>query len=681
MKNVMKKSIINNMLIFSILGILVFPLFSADKKSSEKQNSPLNKSQLEGPVVEDNWKWHKIGTLWNRVTNFSYLGDDAYDSRTPSCDYPGGSGNSYLYRGTIQLSAFVDGVYHASRGSDHEFAALDSVSFIPDNEARGDQETVTRYYDVYAPLETSGHIPLGLEVTERTMAWSASYADDFIIYEYTIKNVGIDSDGDRYPDTDQTLTDFFFTLRLDADVSKLTSWEAEYRFSNQDDLVMCNGHIPEGGTGWEWLELFPPETNMSGIDHGLTVDDIDSTLMFMLDADNPDYPADNEVDNDFSNPGVDGKLQTPGFIGFKILKTDPYMPPRAFHQNNIHNDPDTDQEVWERFLGIPEFEPILTHPQTGEPFPEDYRGILSFGPIETLAPGETVVVTAALSVGSDPERGGVYSLLELLDNMYMAQYFVDNNYSISTETTAPASPMVEVKEIYEDNQTVGVAVSWDDASTEHQNFKGYKTWKGIKNTIGNIEWKPFGAGTYDVNETWPPPTNSNGQYELIDNDVTNGYVYYYSVQAFTDDITFPIPLGSVTTNIQDENSFRVISPANPVASENLDDVKVVPNPYIGSADWNNSLPGDSSPWEHRIQFTNLPEDAKIKIFTLDGDLVKEIQTNRSVVIDPEYDVSKTSVAEWDLLTKNNQEAAPGLYLYVIDSESLGQKTGKFVIIR
>ena len=104
MKNVMKKSFINNMLIFSILGILVFPLFSADKKSSKNQNSPLNKSQLEGPVVEDNSKWHKIGTLWNRVTNFSFMGDDAYDSRTPSCDYPGGSGNSYLYRGTLQLT-------------------------------------------------------------------------------------------------------------------------------------------------------------------------------------------------------------------------------------------------------------------------------------------------------------------------------------------------------------------------------------------------------------------------------------------------------------------------------------------------------------------------------------------------------------------------------------------------
>ena len=248
MKNVMKKSTLNKILLFSIIMILSVPILAVDLDNDRTIRQPLTKSQLEGPIVEDNWKWHKIGTLWNRVTNFSYMGDDAYDLRSPSCDYPGGSGNSYLYRGTIQLSAFVDGVYHASRGSSHEFAPLDSVSIIPSSEARGDQETITRYYDVEAPLAT-GHTPLGLEVTERTMAWSASYADDFIIYEYTIKNVGIDTDGDFNPDTDRTLNDFFFTLRLDADVSKLTSWEAEYRFSNQDDIVMCNGHIPEGGTG------------------------------------------------------------------------------------------------------------------------------------------------------------------------------------------------------------------------------------------------------------------------------------------------------------------------------------------------------------------------------------------------------------------------------------------------
>ena len=96
MKKVMKKSILNKILLLSIIGILSVPILAVDLDKGKTIREPLTKSQLEGPIVEDNWKWHKIGTLWNRVTNFSYLGDDAYDSRTPSCDYPGGSGNSYL---------------------------------------------------------------------------------------------------------------------------------------------------------------------------------------------------------------------------------------------------------------------------------------------------------------------------------------------------------------------------------------------------------------------------------------------------------------------------------------------------------------------------------------------------------------------------------------------------------
>jgi hypothetical protein len=44
-------------------------------------------------------------------------------------------------------------------------------------------------------------------------------------------------------------------------------------------------------------------------------------------------------------------------------------------------------------------------------------------------------------------------------------------------------------------------------------------------------------------------------------------------------------------------------------------------------------------------------------------------------------MANASVAEWDLITHNNQEAAPGIYMYVVDSPSAGQTVGKFVIIR
>jgi len=660
------------LIVVLVLGLLAtMTAFGADLI---RDRSALPKGQLQDPIVPDNWKFHKIGALWHRVTNFGMLGDDAYQGRTPSCDYPGGSGNSYLYRGSLWLSAFVDGTFHCSNTEDHEWAPIDSVHVDTSATAISDEDTWTKLYDVMAP-QSSGHFPLGLEITERTYAWKASYAGDFIIYEWTIKNVGVDGDGDGYPDTDRTLDDLYFTMRMDGDVSKLPTWDAEMRFSNQDDHAIANG-IP-----WEdWIEIFP---QMAGQDHGLTDDTVDSSLVIMFDGDNPNYPADNGEEDDFGNPGPDGKLQTPGFLGFRILKTDPYMPPSSFHVCHIYNDPSTDQEIWDRMVGVPEFEdfgPVM-NPQTGIPLAYDYRGILTFGPLDEMAPNDSVKITAALAVGSDPELGGVWSLVKLVNVMEVAKFMVDNDYVLEAE--APKAPVVDVQEKVVDGVTQGVDITWDNLAESHDFFQFYRVSKGLKQSDGSIAWEVM-AEYHDStgSGSWPPPAGAQaGSYLIEDSDVVNGLVYHYSVQAYTENITEPIPLGQTWSQISDPQSYRIISPSNPVATATLDNVKVVPNPYIGSESWNNPVPSDAFAWEHRLQFTNLPADAKIKIFTLDGDYVAEIEANKSVVVGEEVDISSPSVAEWDLMTRSNQEAGPGIYMYVIESPSLGEKVGKFVIVR
>ena len=192
------------------------------------------------------------------------------------------------------------------------------------------------------------------------------------------------------------------------------------------------------------------------------------------------------------------------------------------------------------------------------------------------------------------------------------------------------------------------------------------------------------ATYYDTvgSTSWPPRAGAtSGTYEIIDTLVTNGLIYHYTVQAFTEEINDPIPLGQAYSQMLDGDSYRVIAPSNPIATETLDLVKVVPNPYIGSAKWNNPAPSDNFAWEHRIQFTYLPSDATVKIFTLDGDFVAEVKANTSVVVGEEFNIASQSVAEWDLMTRNNQEAAPGIYMFVVESPTLGDKIGKFVIVR
>ncbi|MDD3806828.1 MAG: hypothetical protein PHE86_02155 [Candidatus Marinimicrobia bacterium] len=656
-----------------ILIFLISPnLFAADADPQPYQMQK-DVSAMESPIVESDWDWHKIGVLWNRITNFSYMGDDSYENRTPSCDYPGGTGNSYLYRGTIWLSAFVDGVFHSTQGDDHEFSSLAPVTMYTGSDAKkAEQESYTEYYDVKAPLATA-HFPLGVKVIERTYAWSAEFAADFIIYEYDIINVGIDTDNNDYPDTPRDLDDFYFTIRFDGDVSKLPHWGAEYRFSNQDDHVISNG------VSWDWIEKFD---QMCGRDHGLTDSDIDSSLIIMFDGDNPLFDAFDGHPDDFGNPAEDGTLQTPGFLGLKVLKTEPKLKPHSFHTCHIYNDPGTDKETWDRMISDPTFEDILVEPSTGKPFPNDYRGILTFGPLEKFYAGDTIKVTTALSVGSNPDSGGVYSLVELVKNMRMAQFIVDNDFDLDVSALIPPAPNVEVQEVCDqDGEFQGVNILWDDTPESHENFAGYIVYKASEKTAtGDFLWVTL--DTFLVgSENWPPPLGKKARmYKLFDPNVKFGFDYYYTVQSVSIDIQDP-PIGVQATSMRDPRAFYPISVATPVATETLDNVKVVPNPYVGSAIWNNPIPSSTNPWEHRLQFINLPADAKIKIFTIDGDFVKEIYAGETVRIGEGYPDARESVAEWDLLTRNDQEAAPGIYMYVVDSPSLGTKVGKFVIVR
>ncbi|MHB2154111.1 hypothetical protein ACX8XN_06910 [Calditrichota bacterium GD2] len=671
----MKKK--NILLIFLVAGFLLaffMPGHAADTKKNQQKINKIADLQEDGPIVENDFKWHKIGRLWTRVTNFGKAGDDAYQNRSPSCDYPGGSGNSYLYRGSVWIGAKVDGVVHVTMPEDLEWTPIEYVHIDSLNSQKADQETWTKYYDVKSPLAT-GHFPLGIEVTERTYAWGDALRGDFIIYEFTIKNVGIDTDNDGYPDTPRDLEEFYFTYRLDGDISKKPEWPTESVFTNQDDHAGVN-------SSWGILDLFPGWREAAqGV---LTDENADSTLMFMWDGDNPTVPADNGEEDDTGNPAVDGKLQSPGFLGFKILKTyPPEFKPSSFHTNHIYNDPNTDLEAYERMMKPKTFEAdgpsgVLVHPQTGKPFPNDYRAIITLGPLDTLAYGDSVVVTAAMGVGSDPDSGGVYSLMKLVRIMEIAQYMVDIDYDPNRIKVAPAPANFEVKEKYDEaGRTIGLRILWDKASEDSINypdFYGYQIYKRIKGQREFEEWTQIAEYLKDGN--WPPPTSpdSDDFYELVDTDrIINGFEYEYRIQTLSNNPIFGV--------ITKEASTKIV-PGNKVADD-LSRVKVVPNPYIGSAIWNNPQPSEDFPWEHRLQFINLPADATVKIYTLDLDFVAEVKAGQTAQkIEGGIPVSGAqSVAEWDLVTRNFQEAAPGVYIYVVESPSAGKKTGKFVIIR
>jgi len=101
-------------------------------------------------------------------------------------------------------------------------------------------------------------------------------------------------------------------------------------------------------------------------------------------------------------------------------------------------------------------------------------------------------------------------------------------------------------------------------------------------------------------------------------------------------------------------------------------VKVVPNPYLVRAAW------DIDNDYQKIQFINLPTECTIKIYTIAGDLVNTIHHN--VPYQTGFDGETRGTAYWNLMTKNNQKIATGIYIYHIDSP-FGETVGRFAVIR
>jgi hypothetical protein len=116
------------------------------------------------------------------------------------------------------------------------------------------------------------------------------------------------------------------------------------------------------------------------------------------------------------------------------------------------------------------------------------------------------------------------------------------------------------------------------------------------------------------------------------------------------------------------------SAINPeMATNELDDIRVVPNPYVVTnilEPLDRQNPRDRGP--RKIYFDKLPNECTIRIYTTTGELVKEISHTSA------FDDGQES---WDLTTKDNFPIAYGVYIYHIDAGELGEKIGRLAVIK
>jgi hypothetical protein len=262
------------------------------------------------------------------------------------------------------------------------------------------------------------------------------------------------------------------------------------------------------------------------------------------------------------------------------------------------------------------------------------------------------------------------------------------------------------------NSTHDFYVSTDVSGSDFSRMN----WRGL---IGIDDWEiRFTEGgseyySWATDEKWPdkapfevwnigpgtpddPSDDLRIQFAILDDDGSGGWspgdrIYpwereYYEPQPDVPDYSFPADfhIGRIIFNAAepatgtivrfitnkpnasaDVFTFRTSKAIVSADLVNLDDIKVVPNPYIVRNTWEPSR--DYS----RLAFTHLPDKCTIRIYTMSGDHLRTLEHESA-----EFDGNEN----WDLLTKNNQKIAAGIYIFHVDSP-YGEKIGKFAVVR
>ncbi len=389
---------------------------------------------------------HNIGQIQVGHTNLGQFGtgfvgnivDPITGEQLPSAIFPANSDLNHLYLGALWIGAVVGRDTLVSIGADdgfvvHEFwpGAHDGIerrSIIPGDifespQAISEQDIIATYYDTLDatsqtaqdPIDNRPHIPLQLKIEERTLQWSYDYAGDFILFDYSIVNIGR-----------RRLDKVYMGIYVDGDIHH-TSKQGIAAFG--DDI--CG-----------FRETQPAECNF-----------VDTVNMAYI-MDNDGDPVDNEWDNTTSIRSV---------AGVRLIRTPSDSLEYSFNWWSAAPGPDfgprrtgTDEKPlrdMNGFLGAPhgdrnkyfmlsngEFdydqlftavshvdEGWLPPPQSAAILAQggDPKFLLSFGPFQVF-PGETLPITFAYIAGRDFHGGPTDFTNLLTTNPFQPEFFANS---------------------------------------------------------------------------------------------------------------------------------------------------------------------------------------------------------------------------------------------------------------
>ncbi len=622
----------------------------------------------------------QAGIVGLTVTNLGYVGNGLSDPGQPSCEYPLNSHVEHMFLGGLWVGAVtVDGSILVTTGAQdvsnleagenmrefENFEDLDDPEndfvWILSNNQNSDNyhpsalaaQHIGCIFDDDSDPSSSNHVPIGLEVHMRALAWGSPYADDFVILDYTIINR-----------SGTELSDVYVGFWNDTTVG---------------NTLINNPYDNTQGSPWNYYDDVNGAWRPGDVEG-----DPGIWMMWERDDDGDDGLATSWVGNRLLGtlPEVEPEVGVPPVSynawGFQHVPA----------EDNTYTDQDSVNWYPGKFqlMSNGDFD---VGEQEHEDYtrPHDWIALLSTGPFPYLAPDDSVKVTFAITCGADS--------LALLANSKVAQVAYDEGFQIAA---GPPSPRLEVA--YDDNSVI---LSWapgdslgidewgepyllhgDDPRrqpehhisrvTGREDFQGYRIYRflGERFTTDPLEEAVLVAEFDKLDgvgfDTGLPPLDSEGRRRFTDENLLDGFAYWYSVVSFSaPDLDAGLP--SFQSGFY-ENAIKIYPGPAPVPASSTRGVGVFPNPYRAGSYFDGQY-GERE-LNRKIWFTGLPARCSIKIFNLAGDLVQTLH----------HDDPTSGMEPWDILSDPVRAIATGLYVYVVEDLADGRiQRGKLVVIK
>ena len=679
-----------------------------------------------------------VGTIGLSITNYGTIGKPDVRNNPEagfSMRYPSDTGTEHLFEAGIwigalynnsQLRVSTSSVTNSSGysrgGAGFEFTADNIIlrrSSNPGNEffsaqSVGEQDIIAEFSDRRRDINgtpINGHdTPLYADVRLESYNWGFPFTENFSILKYEITN-----NSEQY--------------------TGAATWDSVF-VGMYADLVVRNVNTATE-TGGEFF-------NKNGIGY---LDSLYATYAF--DAGSPDNPMINtygaisligaEYRGNFFHPKNKDYLQQQGINA-------PKVGPSYWLFSSGTGVFDAPSDDIDRYSRMAEVFPIDSTNNEGETYREalredgqtgngNYISFISMGPFPRVEPGETITVYFAYMGALKPEefqgvspsvkaidteesRANLTQTLSSINRVFQGE---DKNFNGVLDAgedtdgngeltrylfpTPPNNPKVRVElnagkaSIYWDK----TAESSVDRVSGEMDFEGYRIYssslqEGQASSLRLIREfdKPANQIAFDTGfeeVALDDPVTFEGdtteywyRYEL--DGLLNGWQYEVSVTAF-DGGSETFEIGSLETSTS-ANSIRVFpgTPVNENFGSNASEYKVgvYPNPYRINAAWDG---GNED--TRKLYFYNLPARAEVRVYTVAGDIVAELNHDAATYTgdiswfdnfsdDPR--VMAGGEHAWDLQSNANQILSTGLYLYTVkDLESGEVQTGKLLIIK